>query len=86
VEVIGTLNRVLDINILVEPLICILGSCDTSMYTSPTGNTIRPALFVAGRQIALKWTFPHPPTVSDWIVDLNRIILFEDIIGSFSLF
>ena len=76
-EVIGTLNVLLDNNIPVEPLICLLGYCDISIYTSSIGNTIRRALFVARRQISLKWTSPYPPTVSKWILDLNRIILSE---------
>lgn len=73
-EVIGTLNGLLDTNIPVERLICILGYCNTSIYTSSIGNTMRSTLFVARRQ---KWTSPHPLTVSEWILDLNRIIFFE---------
>lgn len=55
---VGTLNGLLDVNILFESYISLLGYLD--IYISPIINTIRRALFVARRQIAVKWIFPTP--------------------------
>lgn len=58
-----------------DPRTCLLRYVDSS-FKPPMGTTVIRALFVARRQIALKLTFPHPPTISDWIFDL-KCISFE---------
>lgn len=46
-EEVGTLNELLDVNISVEPLTCLLRYYDSLIYTPPIVNTIRCVLFVS---------------------------------------
>lgn len=69
----GTLIGPFDLNIPVQPLICLLGYLDPNLYTPPFSDTMQHALFVACKQIALMWISLYPPTLSDWIFFISLI-------------
>lgn len=65
------LNLLLDVNLLVDPLTCLLGYVHFSVLKPTMQITVVLALLVAYGQIGFKWTFFLPPTLTGYSIIIS---------------
>lgn len=79
-KLIGTLNRVFQVQFSENPKQCLLGILDDIPVEDTSRQAIARALFQARKLILRHWKSTDPPTVQEWITQMGDTIRLENFI------
>lgn len=75
--VVATINRVFQINIPLDPKLCILCILDDLPVEDDPKQAITRALFQARKLILRGWKVTEPPTLKEWVTQMGATLRLE---------
>lgn len=72
-SVITIINTVYQVQLPLDPLICLLGSLDEELYSHPVYIALIRLLYLARKLIVRYWLSTQTPTSKQWIQAVNNI-------------
>ena len=77
--VVATINSIWNLQLPIDPKLCLLGWLDEGRYGSHTSTAILRVLFLARKLIARKWLSVAAPTHIEWITSVNDSLVREQL-------
>lgn len=71
------INKILEVEIPLDPVVCLLGALSKKMYNEEERYVLRILLLIAKKMITVHWKEEQPPNLAQWTQRLKQVYIME---------